>query len=359
MNGFRHGGWIVLALLGCGEDGPNLDLDPIRDARIAGDSGSQPDPGSDAARDAGSTDIGRSDGRDAAPSPCRPPGDYLGVVRVDGLEHRYRVHVPPQRIRPAPLVVQLHGGGSTGRAMEFVSRLTAQADTEGFVVVTPEGWPARGVGPQLWNAGACCGPVAEAPDHVAAIDAILDQVIAQDACIDSGRLFATGHSNGGMMAYRLACELSRRMAAVAVSGGSLTNRDLETEPPTTLFECSPSEPVSILHVHGLEDLCAPYDGGITGAGTGVPIPPVEDVIATWRDINDCGSGDDDADGPVRRRSWSCRGGTRVELLTVEGLGHAWAGSDIYGNPELCGGSTTDAVSTTEELWRFFEAAPER
>lgn len=284
---------------------------------------------------------------------CRPAGDYDEVLSVGGTDQRFRIHVPPGRTRPVPMVLQLHGGGSTGGAMDVVSGLSALADTEGFVVVTPEGWPVNGVGPQVWNAGACCGPTDRAPDHVEVLERILTQTLEQDSCIDPKRVYATGHSNGAMMAYRLACELERRVAAVAISAGSLVNEDLSVTPPVEIYPCAPSRAVSVLHVHGLQDLCVPYAGGLSRA-TGNILRPVEEVVSTWRQINGCGQGTDMTNGEVRRRKWPCREGTSVELITVERLGHAWAGSPTYGSQQRCGGSTTTLVSTTQELWRFLQ-----
>ena len=290
-------------------------------------------------------------GREPAGPACLPPGDHARSLTLDGVQHDYVIHVPPNRGSAAALVLQLHGGGSTAAAMNAVSGLSALADREGFVVVSPEGWMASGVGPAVWNAGACCGPVERAPDHVAALEAIIDATVGEDSCIDPGQIFATGHSNGGMMTYRLACALSDKLAAVAVSGGALMNMDLSRNPPAEIFQCSLNRPVSLLHVHGLEDLCAPYLGGPTGGG--ILMPAVETVVADWRQRIGCGVPIESVDGPVRRHVAECLDGSSVELVTVAGLGHAWAGSPIYGNPQRCGGTTTMAISTSEELWRFF------
>jgi polyhydroxybutyrate depolymerase len=263
------------------------------------------------------------------------------------------VHVPPAREDRTAMILQLHGGGSNARAMDTVSGLRAFADGQGFIVVSPEGWPVFEDGPQVWKAGACCGPDnPSAPDHVRVLEAVIDDAIANGACIDENRVFAMGHSNGAMMAYRLACDVSNRIAAIAASGSGMADVDLNQEPPVQAFECTPSRRVPVLHVHGLADTCAPYEGGVSSANQR-RFAPVEDTIDRWREINGCGDGTDTTEGVVRRRVWTCAEETSVELITVEGLGHPWAGSPIYGNPERCGGGTTDAVSTTAELWRFF------
>ncbi len=286
---------------------------------------------------------------------CLAPGSYNYTLSIDGFSHAFALHVPVSSGDSRPLVIQLHGGGSTGAAMALVSGFTSLANSEGFAVLTPEGWAVGGAGgPQVWNAGACCGPTQFAPDHVNAVAAMLDELDAQGACIDPSRVYATGHSNGGMMSYRLACELSDRIAAVAVSAGSLTNIDFTQNPPAEVFACEPLRPVPVLHVHGLQDLCVPYDGSVATSGN--TYPAIEPVVAFWRQFNGCGAGMDQRVGEVRRQVWQhCAGDTEVQLVTVDSLGHPWAGSPLYGNPEFCGGSTSLLVSTTSEAWAFFSS----
>lgn len=195
--------------------------------------------------------------------------------------------------------------------MEAVTELTALADEEGFLVVTPEGWEVPNIGSQVWNGGACCGPLSMMPDHVAATEAILSEVKALGACFDASRVFATGHSNGGIMTYRVACELSHLFAAVAVSSGYLADVNLDTEPPQQVFACEPGRPVPILHVHGLADECVPFEGGYSQS-TEKTSPPIEEVIARWREFNDCSALEKEStQGEVHRRRWSCEAGAAV------------------------------------------------
>lgn len=285
---------------------------------------------------------------------CRSAGVYDETVMVDGLAFRYRLTLPDAVPRPA--VIQFHGGGSTGAAMDTVSGWANLGNGEGVATLTPEGFPVGGVGPQVWNAGACCGPTDALPDHVQATVAMLDHAQAQGACLDDDRVFATGHSNGGMMTYRLACEASDRIAAVAVSAGTLATEDQTVQPPRVAFTCTPPEPVPLLHVHGVEDLCVPLDGSESANGN--DLLSIDDAVARFRALAACPAAPSETvTGPVRRQTWSCPDAVEVTLITVDALGHAWAGSDIYGNPERCGGTTTSAVSTTEEAWAFFSRAP--
>lgn len=337
----------IFLLVACGaDDDPSGTLDAGEPSDSAAD---RVVDGESGPRDAGDSAVDASS--------CLAPGNYDYEVEVDGVAHSFGLHVPSGMVRSAvPLVIQLHGGGSNGTALDRVTGLTALADDEGFLVMTPNGFDIGG-GRRVWNAGACCGPRGVTlPDHVAAISAMIDRAGTEGACLDSARIFATGHSNGGMMTYRLACELSERIAAIAVSAGTMADEDASLTPPT-IYPCAPAAPVPVLHVHGLEDLCVMYDGGESAGSQNRVLADIESVIERWRQINRCGAdATESVDGPVRRRTWLCDRST-VELIAVEGLGHPWGGSPIYGSADTCGGTTTTAVSTTEELWRFFSALP--
>ena len=282
---------------------------------------------------------------------CLGAGEHDFTVDVQGTPFRYRLRIPTGGAEAHPVIVQFHGGGSSGEAMETVSRLSELGEPQGFATLTPEGHAVVGM-IQVWNAGACCGPTATLPDHVAATLAMLDHAQSEGACLDEARVYATGHSNGGMMAYRLACEASERVAAIAISAGTLASEDQTEEPPTVAFGCALDRPVPLLHIHGIEDLCVPYDGSLSALGN--DLLSVEASVDVFRSRAGCPSTPVDVTkGEVRRRVWTCPDDVEVELVTVESLGHAWAGSSIYGSADRCGGTTTTAVSTTDEALAFF------
>src|SRR5690348_6350105 len=135
-----------------------------------------------------------------------------------GRERSYSLHVPPEAVgkRDLPLVVVLHGGGGSGAAAAKQSGFDAEADRQGFVVAYPDGTrriAAGRPGFYTWNAGDCCGPAMEQHvDDVGFIRAMVAAIAAVQP-IDKKRVYATGISNGGMMAYRLACDASSIFAA--------------------------------------------------------------------------------------------------------------------------------------------------
>ncbi|MBI4933294.1 MAG: alpha/beta fold hydrolase [Actinobacteria bacterium] len=214
------------------------------------------------------------------------------IVTPDGRMRTFHVYVPDSLPDgPVPLVVALHGGTGSSRQFERSSGFDAQADEHGFIVVYPDGVGAGADETQLrtWNAGGCCGPaVRKDVDDVGFIRALID-VMEDRYSIDPAQVFAVGHSNGGFMSYRLACELSDRIVAVGLQAGGLM-----------IDTCSPERPVSLLHIHGAEDTNVPLEGGVGSGIAGVEFPPVADSIATMRAT-----------------------GATVELLVVEGRDHKW------------------------------------
>ncbi len=179
------------------------------------------------------------------------PGDHSRSLEVDGRNRAYLVHVPPQYdpAAPMPMVLAFHGGGGNANNMVAFSGLNEKADQAGFIVVYPEG---SGRLPRMltFNAGNCCGKAAESKiDDVAFTRLVLDD-LERIANVDRWRVFATGMSNGAMMCYRLAAELSNRIAAIAPVAGPMGTKD-----------CQPVRAVSVMHFHGDADEFAPFKGG--------------------------------------------------------------------------------------------------
>src|SRR5207248_1712283 len=112
----------------------------------------------------------------------------------------------------------LHGAGMNGRMMRWFTGLDRKADREGFIVVYPDG---TGSGSFLtWNAGALFRLAGNRADDIAFLRELLDD-LGKVVNVDPKRVFATGMSNGGMMCYRLAAEMSDRIAAIAPVAGTM------------------------------------------------------------------------------------------------------------------------------------------
>jgi polyhydroxybutyrate depolymerase len=88
--------------------------------------------------------------------------------------------------------------------------------------------------------------------------------IGRQFSVDRKRVHLIGHSNGGFMAYRMACQSADLIAGIASQAG-MTFLD-----PS---QCAPSIPVNILHIHGTSDNIVPYAGGaVTTANPGFAFP---------------------------------------------------------------------------------------
>ncbi len=300
---------------------------------------------------------GSDAGSGSGPIPVVGGVEYARSVSVGGRNHTYFMYVPAGRVGDdsVPLVLSLHGGGSNAVEQEAFTRLRLKAIDANFAVLSPNGFLTA------WNAGSCCAPATTAPvDHVAVIRAMLDDASAL-INVDNSRVFALGHSNGGMMTYRLACELSDRIAAIASNAAVMMDRDLDTTPPTQAFTCQPARPVPILATFGLADQCTPYGGGQSAGVAGGLRPPASDTIDFWVNHNRCLLPPllpSYTNGAARCMTWSgCQAGANVQLCTVEGAGHVWPGTGANPAADVCGGSGTTDLNANDRIWDFFRTHP--
>ena len=267
------------------------------------------------------------------------------TVRVGASERSYEIDVPAHRERAQawPVVIVFHGGGGAADSVRRQSRMSARGEAEGFVTVYPQG--SGGIAGRLktWNAGTCCGPAMQQRiDEMAFVAALLEDLAAAVA-IDRARVYATGISNGGMMAYEVACAFADRIAAIAVVAGEMT----------ALERCRPSRPVPVLVIHGSDDRNLPVDGGVGAKAFAVhDVRSVAAAVEFWMRHDGCAdSARSEVAGTVRRTRYaSCSGGSEVELVMIEGGGHSWPGGDRLArflDPP------SQALDATAEIWRFF------
>ena len=174
------------------------------------------------------------------------PTNSTWTVDVGGRERTFIVHVPRSydARTPTPLVFNFHGFTMNPKLEDWLTDMAAKSDAAGFVLVYPKGTGS----PSSFNAGVCCGDASrDHVDDVAFTRKMLDQLEA-DLCVDSRRVYATGMSNGGFMAHRLACEMSDRIAAVRSGGRRQRRRDLHAL----------RAHVPVLDFHGTSDPTVPY-----------------------------------------------------------------------------------------------------
>lgn len=277
------------------------------------------------------------------------------LVTTDGVRRTYRLFVPAGLSGPAPLLVALHGGLGSGKQFEASSNFNGLATANGFMVAYPDGVtrsPDGSGGARTWNAGKCCGPaVVRQVDDVAFLRAVVDEVGGNHR-IDRSRVYAAGHSNGAMMALRLACEASDVFVAVGIQSGSL-----ETS------TCSPRHTVSLIQIHGTADTNIPIAGGKGSGVAGVAFSPPRQAAQTLARVDGCRAKPqklrDTFNSDLLMSRWrSCSPGTGVEFVAVAGASHAWMGRPSS-SPWVDGyaGKPYMKLDSSRAIWAFLSAHP--
>jgi polyhydroxybutyrate depolymerase len=266
------------------------------------------------------------------PSGLRPGTTSVRSIVSGGTTRVYRLHVPAgsTATTPLPVVLNFHGRYGTAIEQEQYSGLLPVSDREDFLLLTPDGTGD----PTGWSAGAT---PPNGVDDVRLVNDLLDTV-ERELCVDAGRVYATGFSNGAFMSSRLACEMSDRIAAFAPVGG--------VDFPAS--GCG--APVPMLAFHGTDDEVVPLRGGqVRGwmyAGADV-------AMDAWAAQNGCLAANARTVPLGRTVARTSYQGCQAEasMVFVQGGGHTWPGA--RDNPGL--GSTTHDISAAELIWTFFAA----
>jgi polyhydroxybutyrate depolymerase len=314
------------------------------------------------------------------------PGKY--TREVPGWSNRpYDFYIPSQydSSKKWPAVLVLHGGGGNRINQQQMTCpkgnlqdpacLHNLASREGFIVVYPSGTAnplliRLGKEVRTWNAGGGKNgysrvsdyAVRQGVDDIGYFNALLDD-LEKAASVDKSRIYATGISNGGAMSYRLACQLSNRIAAIAPVAGA--------DQFSAVEQCSPSRPIPIIHFHGLEDRGWPFNGGksiVADDQTGI-MAPVPETIKKWTERNGCAAAplkgeipDKAGDGTsvMWERYGQCRNGAEVVLYKINGGGHTWPNGWEYWEDTIFElvkdrfGKITHNISANDLMWEFFK-----
>ncbi|GAA2558315.1 hypothetical protein GCM10010435_31660 [Winogradskya consettensis] len=217
------------------------------------------------------------------------------TITVAGLTRSYLVVRPATSDRPLPVLVELHGCCTTPDVE--LARSGFLDVTGPAILVYPAGYQ------QHWNAGACCGTTRA--DDVAFITAVVSRILSSSPAADPARLYLAGYSNGGRMAYRIACEKPSLFTAVAVFGA------------VNAMACPDPAPVSLLVAAGTADPdVTVLDDGPRHTTNGYLEPTVSEQAAQYVRADGC--------SPSPTTIWNeCASGKRVQLTLYEGAGHGW------------------------------------
>lgn len=240
-------------------------------------------------------------------------GDYVDELESGGQARQYLLHVPAayQPEEPAALVLVFHGAGISAERFVGYTRFSNVADREGFLIVYPQGQGP--IDEPHWD-------TSPGSRDVQFINDLIDHL--QRRChVDPNRIYAAGHSNGGGMVNRLACELADRIAAIGPVSGAYSTGN-----------CSPSRPIPVFAIHGTADTIIPYNG-------------IPEWAAAWAERNGCDAEPAEVTHNVliSERQWgNCDEGADVILYTVVDLGHDW---------------THNIINIGQTIWDFFEQHP--
>lgn len=246
----------------------------------------------------------------ARPAPMHVPAGYDGT--------------------PRPLLILLHGYGVDGQTQDAYFGLSALVDEKDYFLIVPDGTPeASAEMNRFWNAtDACCDFYQSGVDDVAYLLGLIDEAKQR---VEVDRVYVAGHSNGGFMSYRLACEASDVVRAVVSLAGStfLDGAD-----------CGAVEPVSVLQIHGDQDGTVFFDGLMMG---GLGYPGAEETVRRWAARAGCDDGALDQGTPfdldtglagdettVSTHRTGCAPGVEAELWRIQGGGHIPALAPDFG-----------------------------
>lgn len=292
-----------------------------------------------------------------------PPGHQRIVVSWGGRNREFLLYVPPlyENSKAVPLVVMLHGMGGTAMNSHKETSWSSKAEAEMFIVAYPEATrpdpkspPSLRNNPQAWNDGSGRFHASERDiDDVGFIRAMLDRITA-DYNIDSKRIYVAGFSNGASMTFRVGAELTNRIAAISPNAGACWTKELKL-----------SGGLSLCYITGTSDTLNPIDGGypklVFGGKNqdGPKKPPVQETIDKWvKALGGARNAESDitTDGVRTRRYGTSHQGAEVEYITIEGLGHHWAGGTSQA-PEFLVGKNTEKLKATDVVWDFFVKHP--
>lgn len=245
-------------------------------------------------------------------------------LAMDGESRTYLVYKPAlvKADESYPLMIVLHGGLGNALAIKRTSAMDTIADKVPFIVAYPNGtgpkfaFNSKMKNRRTWNAGRCCGPAVKFNvDDVGFISKMID-VIHEKYGVDKRTVYVAGFSNGAMMAYRLACEIPDRIAAIVTVSGTLS-----------LESCANAGKVPILHLHGESDEHTPYNGGVGAKSrAGVEHRSVAETVKIMtKDRNCVLSVKERGNGSLIHSFYKCESGAPFELIKIVGGKHVWPG----------------------------------
>jgi polyhydroxybutyrate depolymerase len=277
--------------------------------------------------------------------------DFSSSIVHDGQTRTFLVHLPPKYYEQSvslPVILGFHGGLGSAENFRDQTGLNAKADQENFIMVYPDGLDNPGLATQTWNAGKCCGQNALTldTDDVGFVSALIDELV-KTYHVDEKRIYATGHSNGAMLCYRLANELSDKIAAIAPNAGNFQMQDAY----------APSRNVPVVSIQSKLDQNVIYEGGISKGPAHQLNPPLDsclNVVASRASCQQNGLIDSHDLYNVFRWDTCNPESFEVLLFLTEDGGHSWPGGN-KGHADA--DEPSHAFQNNDVIWAFFKRHP--
>ena len=249
------------------------------------------------------------------------------TLTVTGKDPRtYYLNVPANYSKgtPLPLLLAFHSRTTNAKELIRSTWISEFINDMGFVLATINGSVHEY---SSWNAGTCCTPATDFKEDDVELSSLIIDSISSTYSIDPNRIWALGHSNGGMMSYRLACDLSDKISGVAIVGGALMDDS-----------CTPTKPVSLIHIHGDNDETIPFTGGGK-----FDVPDIQTSVIKPNSKFSCDTAPNEIAAQVRVNQivWNCEHGAQTKLMNYLDNGHEWH------------------LAYTKEILRFLFAHPRK
>jgi len=274
------------------------------------------------------------------------PKTAILSLKIDGINRTVIVHVPTSYTNKSklPLVLNLHGSGSTAAAQDVFSGMDETADEDDFIVAFPQALIPDGTGYD-WNVpgvplvGGRAVP-AGSPNDVKFLTNLVG-VLEHMYCVNPMAVYATGFSGGAREVSQLACDDSKIFAAVAPVSG--------LRYPTP---CPATRAVPVIAFHGSDDHVDPF----AGKGEAYWTYSVQTAAKDWAKQDHCSKSPTVSKSTdVVFSSYSkCAKGAAVELYEVLGEGHEWPGGPTMPSSitDLLG-PQSNAINANSLMWSFF------
>jgi polyhydroxybutyrate depolymerase len=273
----------------------------------------------------------------------------------NGIKRNCYVYFPDglDKNKPIPLVIAMHPGGTNSKMMIKYTGMNAVADKEKFIVAYPEAYE------KYWNDGREYEGIKSQKlqiDDVGFISELIDNFIS-DKNVDPKRVYITGASSGAMMCYRLACELTNRITALAPI--------LATMPENLIYRCLPRSNISVMILLSEKDPIVPWKGGDIKFGRKYlgRCVSASTNLKFWTTLNSCSeeplseaTTNTDASGKttiVKENFLDCEKNTKVVFYALKNSGHGWPGGKPYLSPRIAGNPPI-GFNASEMIWNFFK-----